>query len=132
MTHTYQVLIYEYVKQLPDTHNRSQRRQVQKERKMIVEKLDRIALNHEMDLLTDSVFSNDGHFLYYNEQFQAAADLLSRSIRFHAIHRGWFYMMYKPERIGIMRDEERKSNALSNWTMETIAIPFLQSNYSRI
>ena len=119
-----EVLIYKFVKQLPDALNRSERRLVKKEYDMIVNKLGEVASDYQREVLARNSFDDDNTFNHYNERFQKTAIFLSEKVKFHAIHRGWFYLMYKPEKIGVMRDEEKNSNAIANWTMETIARPF--------
>lgn len=120
-----EVLVYQMVMQLPLAANRSQRRQIEKEYNMIVEKLNRIVLDYNHIITYQNAHDNMDLFHHYNEKYQHFADLLGVKLKFHAIHRGWFSLMYKPERIGVKRDEERNTNAFSNWTMETIATPFL-------
>lgn len=120
-----EILIYQFVKQLPDTINRSQRRQVAAEYKMVCEKLGNIVRDYENELFDRQSFSDDRTFVHYNERFQKTASFLGSKLKFHAVHRGWFYLMYKHEKIGVMREEERTSNAFANWTMKTLARPLM-------
>lgn len=113
------------VKQIPDTINRSQRRQVAAEYNEFITKLSKVVKDYERELFDRNSFEDENTFAHYNERFQIIADYLGKKSRFHGIHRGWFYLMYKPEKIGVMRDEERGSNAFANWTMETIARPLM-------
>ena len=53
-----EVLVYQMVKQLPLAANRSQRRQIEKEYNMIVEKLNRIVLDYN-HIITCLLYTSD-------------------------------------------------------------------------
>lgn len=119
------IYIYPMVKQLPSAVNRSDRRRIEQEYNRIVEKLCRVAQEYAHVIQATNQHDDMDLFHHYNEKFQYTCDYLGSKAQFHAIHRGWFFLMHQPERIGVMRDEERgTTNAFKNWTIETIAKPF--------
>lgn len=119
------IVIYPYVKPIVATINRKERRLADAEYQMIVKKLSKIAEYYESEITTRNSHDCLATFHHYNTTFQNTADYLSSKIKYHAIHRGWFFTMYKFEEIGVKRAEERNTNCFSNWTIETLATPLL-------
>jgi hypothetical protein len=94
--------------------NRANRRSKEQEQSRIHEKLDKICIDFEKECqkLSNDPNEYDHLFMAYNSYFQRECDRLVHSIKHHGIHRGFFYMMYKREMLGVPRDEERKNNTI--------------------
>jgi exonuclease VII large subunit len=100
--------------------NRAFRREKEQEYDRITQKLDKICVEFEKEISKlDSLQAETNYnFIYehlfhsYNEEFTDTCDQLNQKAKQHAIHRGYFFMMYAPERIGVMRNEDQKRNTI--------------------
>jgi hypothetical protein len=104
--------------------NRAQRREVEHENKRIIEKLDKICVDFESEI--SKLYNQDpktlicpieemySHiFISYNSHFQGTCDwIMTKNVRHHGIHRGFFFMMYAPEKIGVQRNEDFNQNTI--------------------
>jgi Iap family predicted aminopeptidase len=103
-------LTYPMIVPLVEKVNRAHKRDIEREREKILEKLTKICSHFEQECerLPEDYYSFEYDFLFetYNMIFTRAVDQFAGKIKHFAIHRGFFFMWYKRERIGVVRNEE--------------------------
>ncbi len=99
--------------------NRAHRRNIEQEKDRLIQKLETICARFEQECNklgeVNYDFEYDVLFDTYNMIFTRTVDGFAGKLQHYAVHKGFFYMWYKRERMGIERNEESgKPNTIRN------------------